>query len=167
MGGWFPATGSVASSSPSCEYERLSRRVGDIAVIARYCAAYLGSAFVMAGLDAVWLSLTNARLYRPALAMVLAPGFRLAPAIAFYLIYLTGVMIFAVRPAVQAVRWSTAMVLGAMCGLLAYATYDLTNQATLAVWSIRISLIDMAWGTVLTGAAATAGYLASTLVRTA
>ncbi len=118
-------------------------------------------------MDAVWLSLANARLYRPILAPVLADGFRLGPAIAFYLVYLVGVLVFAVRPAMIDGRWATASLMGALFGFFAYATYDLTNQATLAVWSVRITLIDMTWGTVLTAAAATAGFLASNLVRQA
>lgn len=131
----------------------------------RFIAAYLGAGLIMAGMDTVWLTLANARLYRPILGPILTQGFRPAPAIAFYLVYLVGVMIFAVRPAIRDGQWTTAALMGALFGFFAYATYDLTNQATLAVWSVRITAIDMTWGTVLTAAGATAGYFASTLVK--
>lgn len=136
-------------------------------MISRYLVAYVGAGVLMAALDAVWLSLANARLYRPILAPVLANGFRLGPAVAFYLVYLVGVMVFAVRPAMNDGRWATASLMGALFGFFAYATYDLTNQATLVVWSVRITMIDMTWGTILTAAGATAGFLASTLVKSA
>ncbi len=131
----------------------------------RYVAGYLGAAVVFAGLDAVWLTMTNASLYRPLLAPVLIPGLRLAPAILFYLIYLAGLMVFAIRPAIARASWTTAMVLGGLFGFFAYATYDLTNQATLLVWSTQITLMDLAWGTILSSTGASAGYFASVLVR--
>jgi len=131
----------------------------------RYGVAYLGAGLTVAALDAVWLSLTNAALYRPVLNSVLTDGFRPVPAVLFYLVYLAGMLIFAVRPAIRDRRWTTATVMGALFGFFAYATYDLTNQATLAVWATRITLLDLAWGSLLTAAGATAGYLASTLIR--
>lgn len=131
----------------------------------RYVLAYLGAALVFAGLDAIWLTMTNASLYRPILAPVLMTGLRLTPAILFYLTYLTGLTIFAIRPAIAQVRWRTAMVFGGLFGFFAYATYDLTNQATLAVWATQITLMDLAWGTILSSIGATAGYFASTLAR--
>jgi len=133
-------------------------------VIARYLAAYVGAAVVLAGLDSVWLTLTNEPVYRATLHAVLTNGFRPVPAVLFYLIYLVGVVIFAVRPAIRASRWTTATTMGALFGFFAYATYDLTNQATLIVWSTRVTLLDLAWGTALTACGATAGYFASTLV---
>jgi uncharacterized membrane protein len=82
-------------------------------------------------------------------------------AVAFYLIYILGILFFAVRPALAAGDWRTAALNGALCGFFAYATYNLTNLATLKVWSLKVSLIDMAWGTLLTGVAASAGALAA------
>ncbi len=72
-------------------------------------------------------------------------------AVAFYLIYVLGIVVFAVWPALESGDWRTALMRGAAFGFFAYATYDLTNLATLKVWSLKISLIDMAWGTLLTG----------------
>jgi uncharacterized membrane protein len=123
--------------------------------------AYAVAAVVMLGLDAVWLTLTADRLYRPLIGDLMLDGFRLFPAMSFYALYLCGVVIFAIRPALATGRWSTAFVQGALFGLFAYATYDLTNQATLKIWSTTITLADMAWGCVLTSLCATAGYFAA------
>ena len=131
----------------------------------RYLAAYLGAGVVFAGLDAVWLTATNAALYRLALGRILTPGFRPAPAIAFYLIYLAGVVVFAIAPAIRAnAGWRGAATRGGLLGFFCYATYDLTNQATLIVWATRVTVLDLAWGILLTATGATAGYLASKLV---
>ena len=130
----------------------------------RLIVGYLGALVVFLGLDAVWLTLTSAPLYRPALGAILAGQPRLVPAVLFYLIYLIGVIVFAVAPALEARRWTSAAARGALFGFFAYATYDLTNQATMAVWATRVTILDMAWGSVVTAAGATAGYLAASRV---
>jgi uncharacterized membrane protein len=124
----------------------------------RGAVAFAGTAVVFGAMDAVWLTLTNAPLYRPSLAPLLAPQVRLVPAVLFYLIYLTGAVQFAVKPALLNGRWQGAAKLGAAFGFVAYATYDLTNQATLKVWSTTITALDLGWGTFATAVAATAGY---------
>ena len=83
----------------------------------------------------------------------------------FYVVYLVGVVIFAIAPAIRAGRWGLAPMMGALFGFFAYATYDLTNQATLIVWSTTITLADLSWGTFLTASGATAGYFASKLAK--
>ena len=119
---------------------------------------YLAAALAMLSLDALWLSLTANSLYRPLIGDLMLDGFRPAPAIAFYLLYLCAIVIFAIRPALATRRWTTATGYG---GLFAYGTYDLTNQATLKIWPTALSLADMTWGCVLTAISATAGYLAA------
>jgi len=85
-----------------------------------------------------------------------------------YIIYIAGAVFFAVQPAFQTGSWTTASVYGAAFGFCAYATYDLTNQATLKNWPVAITVADICWGTVLTAIAATAGFLVSSaLTRTA
>jgi uncharacterized membrane protein len=126
-----------------------------------YLFAYLAAAVAMLGLDSIWLTLTANTLYRPILGDLMLDRFRLGPAIAFYALYLCGALIFAVRPALAARRWTTALLFGALYGFFAYATYDLTNQATLKNWSSAISAADMAWGAILTGLTASVGYLAA------
>ncbi|MBC6982597.1 DUF2177 family protein [Caulobacter sp. 17J80-11] len=126
-----------------------------------YPIAYATAALVMAALDAVWLTLMGPRLYRPALAPLLTEGFRPAPAVAFYVIFVAGVVLFGVSPALASGRWVTAAVRGALFGFFCYATYDLTNQATLKVWPLKLTLVDITWGTVLAGVTATAAFLAA------
>ena len=116
--------------------------------------AYAVAALIMAGLDFIWLSLTVDPLYHRALGAVLAEKPYMPAAVVFYLIYVLGIVFFAVWPALETGDWRTALMRGAAFGFFAYATYDLTNLATLKVWSLKVSLIDMAWGTFLTGTAA-------------
>ena len=132
-----------------------------------YLAAYVASALVMGVLDFIWLTHAADPIYHKALGAVMADkaDTNMTAAVAFYLVYLVGVMIFAVRPALEIGDWRRALLMGALFGFFAYATYDLTNLATLKVWSLKVSLIDMAWGTMLTGAAATAGAIAALAVR--
>ena len=130
----------------------------------RYVVAWLGAGLLLAGLDFIWLSSTNNTLYRPLLGELLAATPRLVPAVLFYLVYLVGVVIFAVAPAIRSGRWRDASIMGALFGFFCYATYDLTNQATLSVWDTRITVLDLCWGAFLTASGATAGYFASKLV---
>lgn len=122
-----------------------------------YLAAYLASLVIFFSLDMVWLSTMAGRIYRPTLGDIALSGVNLMPAIAFYVLYPVGLVIFVVLPALKGGSIYTAIVHGAMFGFFTYATYDLTNQATLRNWTLQLSLIDMAWGTVL---AALAGAMA-------
>ena len=127
----------------------------------KYLAAYLGAGLAFAVIDAVWLTTVGPKLYRPALDDVLADQFNLPAAIAFYLVFIAGVLMLAILPAVrEGVGWTRALANGAMLGFVAYATYDLTNPATLKVWSLKVTLADIGWGTVLTACAAAAGFAA-------
>jgi len=119
--------------------------------------AYASTALVFLALDAIWLSTMADRLYRPALGRLMVERFEVLPAVAFYAIYIAGVLVFAVMRGLESGRWTTALGLGALLGLVAYATYDLTNQATLRDWPWRVTLADLCWGTVVTAAAAAAG----------
>jgi uncharacterized membrane protein len=127
----------------------------------RLAAAYVVCALIFLATDSVWLTLASERLYHSELGDLLAPQPRLGAAVMFYLIYIAGVVGFAIAPALQSGGARRALVRGAALGLVAYATYDLTNQATLAMWSTKLTVIDLAWGTSLTGlsAAATAAVL--------
>ncbi|MFN3521725.1 MAG: DUF2177 family protein [Phenylobacterium sp.] len=124
----------------------------------RYAVGYLAAGLAMGLLDAVWLTQVGPYLYRPALDPVLADAFRPVPALAFYLAYVAGVMLLAVRPALREGTIRAAATNGALLGAMAYATYDLTNQATLKVWSTTITVIDVTWGATLTAVAAAAGF---------
>ncbi|MGV2020246.1 DUF2177 family protein [Agrobacterium sp. 22-223-1] len=124
-----------------------------------YFAAYLFTLVAFLVIDFIWLSTMASRLYRPAIGDLLAENFRLAPAIVFYLIYAASLTFLAVRPAFQTGEWTTALLYGAVVGFMAYATYDLTNQATLKSWSTTLTVADLLWGTFVSAAAATIGYL--------
>ena len=93
--------------------------------------------------------------------VIVATTVNLPAAIAFYLIFPVGLTIFAVAPAVKAGAIGQAALYGGLFGLFAYATYDLTNQATLRAWSTQLTVIDVSWGFALSGVAATIGYLAA------
>lgn len=123
--------------------------------------AYAAAALAFLAVDAVWLSTMADLLYRPLLGDLLAPQFRLGPAILFYVIYIGGIVFFAVRPALATGRLSTAALQGAALGFVAYGTYDLTNHATLRDWPAIITVADMIWGTLLTATASIAGYAAA------
>ena len=123
--------------------------------------AYAAAAVTMLGMDAVWLSISADLLYRPLLGDILLPGFRPIPAILFYVLYVVGIVIFAIKPALETGRWSGAAAKGALFGFFCYATYDLTNQATLKTWPATVTIIDMGWGTFLTACVATVGYVAA------
>ncbi len=116
-----------------------------------YLIAYGVCVVVMGGLDFLWLSNTSGPIYRHALGPVMAENPNMTAAVCFYLLYIVGILVFAVRPALTSGDWKVAVLFGALFGFFAYATYDLTNLATLKVWSLKVSLIDMAWGTFLTG----------------
>lgn len=128
--------------------------------------SYITTGLVFLALDAIWLTLAANLIYRPHLGPILREGFALAPAAVFYLIYVAGMVLFAVRPGVMAQAPLTALLYGAALGFVAYATYDLTNQATLKVWSTTVTLADLAWGTFVTAMASAAGcYLTLKISR--
>lgn len=122
--------------------------------------AFASTFIVFVAIDLVWLRSMADTLYRPALGDMLAPEFRLAPAILFYLIFISALTFFAVLPSLAPGKGvGTALLHGALFGFAAYATYDLTNQATLRNWSTWLTVVDLAWGTVLSAIASAAGHL--------
>lgn len=127
-----------------------------------YAAA--GAVFLV--LDLIWLGTVGRALYTPALAPMLAERVNLPAAIAFYVIYMAGILVLAVQPGLKAQSFGLACAMGAVLGLVAYATYDLTNLATLKTWSLKVAIIDMAWGSCLTAVAAGSAYLAMAAWRT-
>lgn len=129
----------------------------------RIIIAYLATLVVFAVVDIVWLTQVGPQLYRPIIGAILAPEPRMGPAIVFYALYIAGLIVFAVHPALVSGDWRTALTKGALFGFFAYATYDLTNQATLSVWSTRITVADMAWGAFVSGVGSAGGFLLTRL----
>jgi uncharacterized membrane protein len=126
-----------------------------------YLVAYVATGLAFLLLDALWLSKMGPSFYKPIMGDAALEGFRIAPAIVFYFLYLIGIMVFAITPALDDGRWTTAMLYGALLGFFCYATYDLTNQATLKNWTTALSMVDIAWGTFASSTAATIGFLAA------
>lgn len=124
-------------------------------------ATYLAVAIPFVLIDLVWLKAMGERLYRPALGDMLRSEPQLGPALLFYFIYPIGLLVFAAMPAHNAASGGRALVLGLMFGFFTYATYDLTNQATLRNWSTALTSLDVLWGSALGAACAYLGYLAA------
>lgn len=120
--------------------------------------AYLVSGTAFLALDAVWLTVMANVLYRSQLGDLVLEKFLLPPAIAFYLVYPVGIAVFAVAPALQASSGVVALGYGLLLGFVAYATYNLTNLATLRGWSPLVTGLDTGWGAIATGAAASLGH---------
>ncbi|WP_302173750.1 DUF2177 family protein [uncultured Hydrogenophaga sp.] len=129
----------------------------------RFVAAYAGTATVMVILDLVWLGIIAKPLYQEGIGHLMAEQPLVPVAVVFYLLYALGVVVFAVAPqlAPAAPRgWVETLGMAALFGLIAYATYDLTNLATLKAWPWKLTIVDMAWGTVVTTVSAAGGKLA-------
>ncbi|MBW7973184.1 DUF2177 family protein [Bradyrhizobium sp. BR 10289] len=120
---------------------------------------YLAVAVTFVAVDMAWLTTMVERLYRPVLGDMLRAQPNLGAASAFYLLYPIGLIWFAVLPAQQDGGALRAFTSGLLLGCFTYATYDLTNQATLRNWSTGLTLADVCWGSFLAGASAWIGFL--------
>ncbi len=124
-----------------------------------YIKAYIATAMVFFVLDYVWLSRMAGTFYRDQIGSMMLDQPRLGVAAVFYILYVAGIVVFAVVPALRGESVTTALLLGALLGCMAYGTYDITNYATLRGWPMAVLLVDIAWGTALTAVSAGAGYL--------
>jgi uncharacterized membrane protein len=113
---------------------------------------------IMGVLDFVWLGFVAKKLYEKELGGLLLDKPNMAAALAFYVLYVVGVVLFVVNPAVDAASWRHALGSGALFGLVAYATYDLTNLATIKGFSSKIVAIDLIWGAFITSVVAAGTY---------
>jgi uncharacterized membrane protein len=118
---------------------------------------YVVTLAVMAVLDGGWLSFATSKIYRPGIGHLMADKPVVWAAVAFYLMYAAGAVYLAVLPGVAAGGWASALVRGAVLGVVAYGTYDLTSLAILQGWPVYVTVADMVWGAVLTGVAAAVG----------
>ncbi|MEL6318877.1 MAG: DUF2177 family protein [Pseudomonadota bacterium] len=123
-----------------------------------YVKAYIAALAVFLPVDAVWLSFVANEFYFSQLGDLVADEVRYDIAGAFYLMYVVGVVIFALGPAIERRSAGHAALFGALFGFFCYATYDLTNMATLKDWPFLMSYVDMVWGPVLTATTAWGGY---------
>ncbi len=120
--------------------------------------SYLLTTIVFFAIDLVWLGVVAKNLYNKHLGGLLADQVNWTAAIIFYLLFIVGIYIFAIVPAVNKESLKYAIIMGALFGFFTYATYDLTNLATLKDWPIKIVFIDIIWGSVLTAAVSASGY---------
>jgi uncharacterized membrane protein len=112
---------------------------------------YLATLSIFVCIDLVWLGFIAKGFYRAEIGPLLAVKMNLPAAAAFYAIYAAGLVMFVVQPSLASGGWSRALMLGGLFGFIAYATYDLSNLATLRGWTLKLSMVDMVWGAVLSG----------------
>jgi len=124
-----------------------------------YFCAYAISATIFVLLDFIWLSLMTGSVYKPQIGHLLLDKPNILIFAIFYLLYPIGMTIISIHPNLETLNWPHALAIGALLGLIAYGTYDLTNLGTLKGWTLTISVVDAAWGTVATGLASAATVL--------
>lgn len=129
-----------------------------------WIAAYIASAVTFLALDALWLGVVAQKMYQREFGPLLLEKPNMAAAAIFYALYIFGVVFFAVKPALEAGSWTRALLYGAIFGLIAYATYDLTNLATLKGFPLKVVVPDLAWGAFVSAAAALVGYAAASRI---
>ena len=135
-----------------------------VRVMTDFLIAFVAALLAMAVIDGVWLGLVARSFYLRHLGPLMAERPNWAAAVAFYLLYVVGVTVFAALPGAEAETLADAAWRGGLFGLVAYATYDLTNAATLRGWPNVVVVVDMAWGAILTAAIATVATGAVLLV---
>lgn len=123
---------------------------------------YLSTTAVMVLIDLVWLGVIAKPMYQQGIGHLMAEKPNIAAAIGFYLLFPIGLMIFAILPGATDAGWKNTALLGALFGFFTYATYDLTNLATLKNYPLKLALIDMTWGTLVSALAASTGKLVFT-----
>lgn len=102
-------------------------------------------------IDMAWLVLVAKKFYQQQIGFLMKPDINWVAAIIFYLMFIAGLVIFVISPAVEKHSWVHAIIFGALFGLITYSTYDLTNLATVKDWPLLVTVVDLIWGTVLAG----------------
>jgi uncharacterized membrane protein len=126
--------------------------------VAKLILSYLLTTVVFFIIDMLWLGFIAKDFYSRHLVNFLSPQVNWVAAIVFYLLFIVGIFIFAILPAIDKQSWSHALIYGGLFGFFAYATYDLTNLATLSNWPMKVVIIDIIWGFVLTASVSISGY---------
>lgn len=127
--------------------------------MSRIFLTYAVSVPVFFFIDMIWLGVIAKGFYRNALEPLLTPNVNWIAAIIFYLLFLVGILIFALLPGMERRSLVYTIAMAALFGFIAYATYDLTNLATLRDWPLMLSIVDMIWGSFLSASTATVTYL--------
>jgi len=127
--------------------------------LARFVWPFVATGATMLALDLLWLGVVAKTFYARHMGTLLRPDVKWVPALLFYLLYVTAVVVFVVMPAAERKSLARALGMGAFFGLAAYATYDLTSLALIRDFPLIVVVVDLAWGMVLTTVASGAGYL--------
>lgn len=114
---------------------------------------------VFLAIDLVWLGLIAKNLYSQQLGYLMKTNPNWLAAILFYLLFVVGLVVFVLEPAIAKQSWQHALILGALFGLISYATYDLTNLATIKDWPLLVTVIDLIWGATLSASVSVISYL--------
>jgi len=109
-------------------------------------------------IDMAWLGLVAKNFYQDQIGFLMTPNINWIAAIIFYLIFIAGLVLFVISPAMEKGSWVYALLFGALFGLITYATYDLTNLATLKDWPLTVTVVDLIWGAVLAASVSTVTY---------
>lgn len=113
---------------------------------------------VFIAMDMVWLGLVAKNFYRDQIGFLMKSEINWAAAVVFYLLFVAGLVLFVIAPAIEKNSWVHALLFGALFGLITYATYDLSNLATLKDWPLLVTMVDLAWGATLAASVSTASY---------
>jgi uncharacterized membrane protein len=119
---------------------------------------------VFFAIDMLWLGVVAKNFYRSQIGNIMKPDVNWVAAIIFYLIFIAGLVVFVIEPAVEKGSWKHALLLGAFFGLVCYATYDLTNLAVAKDWPVLVTIVDLAWGAVLAASVSTITYFIATKI---
>ena len=131
----------------------------------QHITAYISGLIAFLVIDFIWLKYVALSFYRGQIGHLMLDKPNLGIALVFYLVYVVGVVVLAVNPALEKGQWTTALLYGGLLGLVAYGTYDITNLATLKTWPPIVSIIDMIWGTILTASVATIAYFVTSALK--
>jgi len=113
-------------------------------------------------IDMIWLGLVAKKFYQEQIGFLMKSNINWGAALAFYFLFILGLVVFVVRPAIDSGSWLKLIVLGALFGLITYATYDLTNLATLKDWPLLVTVVDLIWGMVLATSVSAITYFIAT-----
>ena len=113
---------------------------------------------VFFAIDMIWLGLVATNFYRGQIGSLMKTDINWTAAIVFYLLFIVGLVFFVITPAIEKGSWTYALLVGAFFGFITYATYDLTNLATLKDWPLLVTIVDLVWGAVLAASVSTVTY---------
>lgn len=129
-----------------------------------FLASYIVVLVVFTAIDLVWIKMIMRPIFERNIGSMMLPDPHIGAALAFFVLYQAGLIYFAVLPAVELGSWTLATLHGALLGMIAYGTYEMTNLSTLKGWTLQMAIVDVAWGATLSALAATIGYFVWTTI---